>query len=216
MDREVIILVGSPKKEKSTSYALSKHLSDELNHLNVESNILYASDVVDIPESFLETCDCLVIACPLYCDNLPADIIEFMDKLYQHKEKISQIEIMLMINSGFPEASHNALAIKTAENFASKMNFNWLGALFLGEGGIISGQNLNDISVTKKIRKAINLLAYDLKCGQEISQSAVNLAKEKMLPYPIYIWSAEKQWKKKAKRLGTTKQLKNAPYTNEL
>ena len=212
MDREIIILVGSPKKNRSTSYALSKYLSDELNHLDVESSILYVSEVQDVPESFLQSCDCLVIACPLYCDNLPADIIEFMNKLYQHREKLSQIELMLMINAGFPESSHNAVAIKTAENFAKKMKFNWLGALFLGEGGVIAGQNLNNVKTTKKIRKAINILANDLKSGCNISQSAVKLAKEKMVPYPIYIWTGERQWKKKARQLGTIKLLKNSPY----
>lgn len=212
MDREIIMLVGSPKKERSTSYALSKHLSDELSQLDMDSNIVFVSETQDIPESFFDSCHCLIIACPLYCDNLPADIIEFMNKLYQHREQLSQIELMLMVNAGFPESSHNAVAIKTAENFARKMNFNWLGALFFGEGGIIAGQNLNDVKVTHKIRKALHLLANDLKNGCKVSQSAVNLAKEKMLPYPIYIWAAERQWKKKARQLGTIKCLKNTPY----
>lgn len=211
MDRKVMILVGSPKEKCSTSHALSKYLSDELNHLDIESNIFFLSQSKNVIDS-IESYKYLIIACPLYCDNLPSGVLELMSQLYQRKEIISNINLMLIINAGFPESNHNNVAIKTAKNFAEKMKFNWLGSLSIGEGGIISGQNLNEIKLTKKIRKALKIVASDIKNGNTISQSAMKLAKEKMAPYPIYYWVVKQYFKKRSKQLGSKSMLKNTPY----
>ena len=78
--RKALLLVGSPKRRRSTSAALGGYLMRGLEEAGVSTSTLFVGDVVapggaSRLEAALDGTDLLVLAFPLYVDALPAPLV---------------------------------------------------------------------------------------------------------------------------------------------
>jgi hypothetical protein len=117
------------------------------------------------------------------------------------------------VNSGFPEASQAALALRMCAVFAREAGLVWAGGLALGAGEAIHGQPLEKAGgVAVRARKALESAAAALRKNQPIPERAVALMATPVVPAFLYRWLGALGWRHRARALGTTTPLDAKPF----
>lgn len=222
MTKKAVLIVGSPKKENSTSNSLGSYLLKKLIEKGFETEKHFVSDTNLNNEDFdnimknMNQTDILIISFPLYVDCMPSHLINFLEKTAGYrKNNISEKKTAMLgiCNCGFPEASQNQTALDILKLFAQENSFIWLGGLALGQGGSISGKSLDLLGgMVRNIVKSINITAEALANNQNIPEEAVSFMAKSIVPRKLYCLLGHLEWKKMAKHYGTHKNLKNQPY----
>jgi multimeric flavodoxin WrbA len=219
--RRAVLLVGSPRTNKSTSASLGSYLMAQLaaRGIAVETIQIYtsfnAADRTRAALEVLDSADLAVLAFPLYVDSLPAPVVAALEKIALHRAKRSTHQRFAVIaNSGFPEASHNATALAICAEFARQSGFVWAGGLALGGGeGLVHGRPLDELDGRAiPIKRSLALAAAALADGQCIPQAARDLLARPAVPKWLYRLLGGYGWKQQAKRYGMNKNLNRRPY----
>jgi hypothetical protein len=122
-----------------------------------------------------------------------------------------------VVNSGFPEAHQNALALAICGRFAHRAGLIWAGGLALGGGEAMSG-GAPLVGPGRKGRppagrtlEALELTANALGSGQPIPARAQQLLSMSPIPglpagwwQALYRWMGEYGWKQQARTFGLT------------
>jgi len=220
-EQKVLLLVGSPKKKQSASYALGTYLLKQLQRdslltetLHIYSFVYKKNTLEQLYQSF-ENSDIIILSIPLYVDSIPSPVIQMMEyvakKRAENREKIQQF--MVIINCGFPEALHNYTAIEICKCFSDECEFNWLGGFPLGGGPIINGRTLTDVGrLGKNARKSLDIIATAINSAKTIPLEAKEIMNKSVIPARIYRFMGNIGWKRQAKEFGVKKKIKNRPY----
>ncbi|MEW6242462.1 MAG: NAD(P)H-dependent oxidoreductase, partial [Chloroflexota bacterium] len=216
--------VGSPRTKKSTSASLGNYLFEQLTARGVETETIQIYTSLNSPEraramyEAVNKADLVVLAFPLYVDNLPAPVIAMLEKIAViRKENHSPVRFAAISNCGFPEASHNAPTLAICAEFARQSGLTWMGGLALGAGqGIVHGAPLHELDGRAiPIKKSLELAAEALANGQPIPQSARDLLATPIIPHWMYTFMGRYGWRQQAKGYGAQKMLKRQPYLQE-
>lgn len=222
--RRALLLVGSPRTDKSTSNSLGGYLFERLSAQSIQTETIYPHTILRSPARMqalfdaVDAADLVTLAFPLYIDSLPAPVIEVLERIAAHRKgRETRLQLFTAIaNSGFPEAHHNTTALAICETFARQAGFEWAGSLALGGGEMISGLPLSQCGgKTIRIRKSLELAAAALLQGQAIPQAARELMGKAVIPHWAYRMIGGFGWKKRAKGYGAEKLLKKQPYLVE-
>jgi len=208
----VVLLVGSPKGLKAgSSVRLGRAITDPLEKagwqcdaFHLHAAVRTESAVSELTAS-IETASVVVLSTPLYVDSLPAPVIHALHGIATHRtgsggENIPRF--LSIVNCGFVEPWQNEGAQRMLELFCSQARFEWAGSLSLGAAG----------AMTKKVRKAFDLVVEALREGILIPDSVYELTKDRVIPQFLYILGGNHMWKKQAKANGVRDQLKAQPY----
>jgi hypothetical protein len=113
--RRALLLVGSPRLEKSTSSSLGSYLFEQLRQHGVESETIFIYKAINTRERMdalrqaIDRADLVVLAFPLYVDTLPAPVISALEDVVAHgTSKTKPTRFAAIVNCGFPNASQNA------------------------------------------------------------------------------------------------------------
>ena len=219
--RRALLLVGSPRLEKSTSSSLGSYLFEQLKQHGVESETIFIYKAINTRERMeslrqaIDTADLVVLAFPLYVDTLPAPVISVLEDVVTHgTAKTKPTRFAAIVNCGFPEASQNASAIAVCAEFAREADFEWMGGLSLGAGeGMVHARPLAELGGQgAPLRKALEIAAKELVLGQPISDNAQELLAKPLMPEWMYRLGGTIGWKMRSRKFGTHKQLKARPY----
>ena len=219
--RRALLLVGSPRLEKSTSSSLGSYLFEQLKQHSVETETVYIYKAINTPERMkalrqaIDMADLVVLAFPLYVDTLPAPVISVLEDILKHgTTKTEPTRFAAIVNCGFPEASQNASAIAVCAEFAREAGFEWMGGLSLGAGeGMVRALPLDKLGGQgAPLRRALEIAARELVLGQPISDNAQELLAKPLMPQWMYRLGGTIGWKMRARKFGTQKQLKARPY----
>jgi hypothetical protein len=150
----------------------------------------------------IEASDVIVLAVPLYVDSAPAEVIRMMEMIRDRGIRdAGKKKFVVFVNSGFPQSSHNDIAILIYQRFAEEVGFQWYGGLPVGGGEVIGGRPLAKVGwPTKYLMEALKETAECLVSGSDFPKEAVDLAAKKTLPYSIYTWIANFEWKRRARK----------------
>ena len=139
--RRALLLVGSPRIQKSSSSSLGSYLFEQLGQRGVETETIYLYQAINSTERMeallqsVDGADLVVLAFPLYVDTLPAPVISVLDSIVTHvKGNSKPTRFAAIVNCGFPEAHQNDNAIAVCAEFARTAGFEWMGGLSFGEG----------------------------------------------------------------------------------
>lgn len=219
---EVVLLVGSAKRPRSTSESLGTYLVERLRErgLACEMILIYRSLRSDEGRRALlaaiERADILLLAFPLYVDSLPSLVIRTLELLAECRQtsaKTRKQRLLAIVNCGFPEAHHNDTALAICRRFGKEAGFEWSGGLALGGGEAIDGQLLPGVKVmARNVIKSLDLTADALAAGEPIPQEAVRLMAKPFLPSWMYTWLGERRWRQRAKKHGVRDELDTRPY----
>ena len=84
-NKKALLLIGSPKGEKSTSASLGNYLTSKLEEFGMISEIGFIHRLVNREEKIqslfemIDTADLIILSFPLYVDSLPAPVIKAME-----------------------------------------------------------------------------------------------------------------------------------------
>lgn len=222
--KNVLLLVGSPKKAKSSSDSLGSYLLNKLCEKGYSTNkihILSSQKNSDTTQKLLESVDSsdIIILCfPLYVDSLPSSVIKTFELIAAHREKNTtdkKQSIIAIVNSGFPETLHGKLSLDICKCFANTVGFQWMGGLVFGGGGVIAGQPLEKLGgMVRNVVKSLDITAEAICTDTPIPHEAVNLMENHVIPLWFYVFMATRGWKKHAKKFGSKKQLYARPYSS--
>ncbi len=219
--QRAVLLVGSPRTQKSTSASLGGYLMDQLSARGIEAETVQVYTSFNSAERTrltlekLDAADLVVLAFPLYVDSLPAPVIAALEKIaaYRASVKVTQ-GFAAIVNCGFPEVQHNDTALTICAHFARQAGMTWLGSLALGGGeGIVHGMPLNEMDGRAiPLKKALDFAAESLADGRPIPGSARDLMAGPVIPHWLYRFVGIFGWKRWAREYGAEKSLKAQPY----
>ncbi|MEI7826113.1 MAG: NAD(P)H-dependent oxidoreductase, partial [Chlorobiaceae bacterium] len=219
--RRALLLVGSPRMQKSSSSSLGSYLFEQMNLRGVETETIYLYKSITTVERMkalrdaVDSADLVVLAFPLYVDTLPAPVISVLEGIVTHcKGKGRQKRFSAIVNCGFPEAYQNDNAIAVCAEFARSAGFEWMGGLSLGAGeGMVHAEPLDKLGRQgAPLRKALEVAAVELAAGEPVSDKAKELLTRPLMPVWMYKLGGTVGWKIKSRKYGTQKLLKERPY----
>ncbi len=223
--KRALLLVGSPRNQKSNSNSLGTYLFDRLNARGIRTEIIYcykllrSSDRMEELIDAVNSADLVVLAFPLYVDSLPAPLIGVLEHIASARKgrETGNQFFASIANCGFPEAAHTKIALRICESFAQQAGFEWAGSLSLGGGEVIGGIPLvQGGGRTFRIRKSLNLAAKALAMGKAIPKQAQDIMEKPFIPHWVYRLMGGMGWKKKAKDYGVLESLNNQPYQRKI
>ncbi|WP_298402278.1 NAD(P)H-dependent oxidoreductase [uncultured Chloroflexus sp.] len=219
--RNALLLVGSPRMRKSTSYSLGEYLMQHLAARGIATETVLLYPTLNNPLKLqallaqLDATDLIVLVFPLYIDTLPAPVIRWLELLAVHRRnhQVASNRLVAIGNCGFPEAHHldNALAI--CAEFAHTAGFTWQGGLALGGGEMVHGEPLATMDGrVMAIRLALTMAAEALAQGQPIPLLAQRRMRQRAIPVWLYRLMGSIGWRTQARRWGMQRQLYRRPY----
>lgn len=203
--RRALLLVGSSKpRGSSTSEVLGFELMERLALRGIEGTTRHvhkhaheAHGITELLAELRET-DLLVIATPLYVDALPYLLTQVLEAVAADRRALARphpLGMALIVNCGFPEARHGAVARTIGALFARDARAVWAGALQLGEGGAIAGRPLEDLGTkARHLAWAFDETARALAEGDPIPESAIRRFQQPLVPERIYTAAADLGW----------------------
>jgi len=220
--RNALLLVGSPKTARSTSASLGAYLVNLLGAEGFGTRTIIVTQALRSPEGREELlagvngADLVVLAFPLYIDSLPSGVIRMMELIADNREgkKVrTGRRFAAIVNSGFPEARHNDIALAICRRFASETGFEWAGGLALGAGEAIGGETLEEAGGRARFaRKALALAANALAEDREMPEEAINLMARPFVPSRIYTLIGSMGWKRRARENKALEKIHARPY----
>ncbi len=218
----VLLLIGSAREPHSTSESLGKYLVEQLRARGMLSEIVFldhSTATAEQQEVLMALCnwaDIVVLTFPLYLDAPPYLVVKTLELIAAHRRNRLQFKhqrLLCLVHCGFPEAAQNDTAIAICRRFARQAEFDWMGGLALGGGELIDGQPLPQLG--RKVRHlthALDLTADALANEQPIPQQAFALFARLLISVGDFLRSGEREWKRRAKKLGTEDTLNDRPF----
>jgi multimeric flavodoxin WrbA len=220
--KKALLMVGSPRNEKSTSGSLGEYFLSHLSSYGIEAETLYIHKFIDTARKqdelvqSVNSSDLVILSFPLYVDTLPAPVMKSLEIIYDERKnrKIEREQLFLSIaNCGFPEPGHNVNALAVCELFAQKAGFRWAGGLSLGGGGMIHGVPLQQMDGrAASVRKALELAARAAELGSPVPEEAQRLMTRPAIPHWLYRLFGRINWKSQARKHGAHRVLGRRTY----
>lgn len=220
--RNALLLVGSPRARGSTSYSLLSYLKGQLceRGFSVDVMMVHSSlrsqDKVTKMMDAMNNVEVIVLAAPLYIDCLPAPVIRTMELFAKYRKQHDtsiRSSFAAIINSGFPEAHHNNLALEICQEFANEVNMEWIGGMPFGGGQSIDGESLEKAGMrARHVRPALDLLAAALSDKVPVPIEAIERIRKPVIAKSLYVRFGKMRWHKIAKRNEVRDKLENRPY----
>jgi len=211
--RTALLLVGSPKTGASSSGSLGAYLLEELETRGLQTQTFHVTKALrtdqttDELRAAVASAGIVVVSFPLYIDSLPAPLMCALELMAAWRPGTAPVDhrpaLVVICQSGFPEAQHNEVALEICRNFARAAEFEWAGGLVLGAGGMISGQPLRRLKGRMRSAvRALDLTADELAAGRAVPDEAVRLMAKPAFPAFAYRFMANYGWRHESRRNG--------------
>jgi hypothetical protein len=219
---KAVLLVGSPRGEKSASRALGKRLLSGIAERGaaVEIHSIYGAWASEAKMAALldavDAAGLVVFAFPLYVDHLPALVVRLCERIAARRRwrtPAARPRLAAVVQCGFPETSQNQPAIDIMRRFAELAGFEWAGGLAMGMGGAVEGRLADKPSgMLRHVIKGLDLAAAALAEGNPIPAQAVEAFGKSLMPTRFYFAVANLNWKRTARKSGRGIDLYARPY----
>lgn len=222
--RKVLLLVASPRGAASTSNSLGEHMLSllEARGMAIKKLLLYPTLDDEKKKTELlaavDACALLLVAFPLYVDQLPAPLIDLLRQVHERRQGMtgeSRQSLVAIVQCGFPETVHCRPAGEILRLFARQAGFRFLGCLAFGMGGAVGNRPLAKAGgVVRHQARAMEQAAAFLSEEKEIPAEVIALMGRAMMPRWFYNLAAGWGWKREAKKRGTSRRLRDRPYAS--
>lgn len=195
---------GSFRGKNSNSNYFLDVLEAQLNEKCERVHLNQVKGIDEVDEK-LKIADALVIGMPLYGDGAPAQVVEFMEKMYQdYKEKYQNLPVYVVSNLGFYESNQIRIQLKIVKNWCNKMGMAYDGGLAIGAGEMLGGMDNVPINQgpNKKLGEGMGKLAETIIKRECIADIYVEPA---YFPRAFYMMAANMSWGRNVQKYGLTK-----------
>ena len=225
-NKSALLLVGSPKCEKSTSNAIGTYLMEQLSERGIAWDRAYSyrlTRTADGRETLVNNAnkaDILVVASPLYIDSIPSFTIKAMELINEHRrsaESSKDQKLFVIVNNGFPEPAHNQTALEIYQHFARESGIGWAGGARVGWGSAIDGRSLDSVGgMARNLKKGLKLAAEALAADTQVSKEAENLMSKPFMPLLLAKLMTSVAggvaWNSQARKNGVKSRMYDRPY----
>jgi multimeric flavodoxin WrbA len=216
-----LLLIGSPRGDRSTSASLGRYLLDLLGQQGWEVKERHLQKVTRSPEwelglsNEVSSSDLVVFSFPTYVDSIPAGMVKVMSVLAQQRSgSKAKAPLVAIANCGFHEAEQNSTALEMCRLFARDAGFVWKGGLALGSGPAIGGRPLAQTGrLGRNARRSLEMAAKALVDGKVVPEEAVEIMARPGIPGWLYLLFANRGWRSQARKNGVLGSLYDRPYT---
>jgi hypothetical protein len=224
MIARALLLVGSPRGKRSTSFALGSYLADRLSEKGVKVDTVILVNAVRSEEgrqkllSAADDADLVVLAFPLYIDSLPASATRALELVHEHRKAVTKPQsFAVIVNNGFPDPSHNLMAADICRKFAADSGMGWAGSIRVSMGGAIDGRPLREAGgMVKGLARGLEMASASLAEGKLIPQEAEALASKPFMPLFLarlmMTAMGGRMWDSMAKANGALGRMWDRPY----
>jgi hypothetical protein len=223
--KNLLLLVGSPRGENSTSASLGNYLVEKLENVGMKSEKGFMHRLVNRPKkiqelfSMVDNSDLIILAFPLYVDSLPAPVIKAMELIKNERDRIKSSEsqdFIAISNCGFPESKQIRIALEICKIFANEVGFMWKGGIAFGAGEVVHGIPLKERGgMVRNVMKGLDLASEALIENKAVPQEALDLISKKLMPIGLYKTMGNLGWRLRARKYKAQKRLKDKPYASE-
>jgi len=218
---QALLLVGSPRRERSTSALLGDRMLAGLTARGFAGSTRQLLPAWDSAERMTEVlavavaADLLILSCPLYVDHLPAPVIRFLECYAGQRSAGSGPQrLVALVHCGFPEASQNLPAIDTLRLFCARRGIGFAGALAMGMGGALDGRRPSrGGGLPRQHLQTLDQAAEALAAGERIPAECERRVGRPLMAKWLYLLGGNWGWRRRARRLGTRARLYDRPYT---
>ena len=168
-------------------------------------------DMDELVEKFISS-DIVVMATPLYVDNVSSTMKLFMDRLIpivepffekdefgetRHKKRYEKYpKIVVISNCGFPEQTHFQVLKLLFRRVARNMHSEVIGEIYRGEGEILQFEAPIIKPFIKKYLKYVKIAGKEIVKDMGISEETQKKLEKPIIPYKFYFNGANKSWDK--------------------
>lgn len=198
-----VLLNGSMRSVNGNSAKIARLLRKLMTK---ESEILdlkpYLNDLPALVQE-LETAETIILCLPLYVDGLPSQVIRLMETFEKDYTGGSK-KIYVSANMGLYESSQLANLFSAAKQWCSVMGFAYCGGLGVSAGELLGV--LMDIlpawlGPSSKAYQGMKKLVSAVEQGETVTDI---YAEPFMFPRSLYIWIANTNWNRTARKNGIT------------
>ncbi|HXY86845.1 MAG TPA: hypothetical protein VEG44_00230 [Candidatus Acidoferrales bacterium] len=228
-NKRALLIVGSPRCEKSNSEAIGAYLMERLGEKGVAWDKVYTYRLTRTAEgqekllNAVNQADILVLASPLYIDSIPSFTVKAMELISERRSSIvspKEQTLFVILNCGFPEPSHNQTALAIYRRFALESGIEWAGGARVGWGGAINGRSLDSVGgMVKNLMRGLQLAAGALAGDIPIPNEAEELSsKPFMHPFLAKIMTSVMGgvgWNSQARKNGVRNRMYDRPYESD-
>jgi multimeric flavodoxin WrbA len=216
-----LLLIGSPKRENSTSAALGGYVLEKLKAAGFSTKTMHVGhelrdDDGQLLVGTVDAADLVILAVPLYVDAAPAPVTRMMERIARHRRQAQpekRPRLAAIVNCGFPEARQNETALAIYRRFAEEAGLAWAGGLGIGMGGAIGGRAVEKLGgMGRHLRQALDLAADALAEGEDVPEEAIALAAKPFMPRWVYVAMAHLGWRRQAAANDAGRKLKDQPH----
>lgn len=217
-----MLLVGSAKpRGASTSELLGTSLMERLALRGVEGDVRLVARETHSPDTLaqfvrdLRTHQLLIIASPVYIDALPALVTRTLEAIVADRATLDNpppLTIAMVLNCGFPESRHTSVARTIGALFARTAKARWAGALQLGGGALIHGEQMDSISrLAAHLAPLLDDAASFLAEGRAIPPETREEFREQLISSSLYVAAGDVAWLWTARHQGALTKLWERP-----
>src|ERR1039457_4897633 len=186
--RTALMLCGSPKGTRGSSWELGSYLLRQLETSGVKT-VRRTITPADTLIRDVQDADLLILSFPLYADGIPA---RFKAELMEiAAARPGRKFCMALVQCGFLASHHNDTAIEMCRLFARDAGFEWLGGLGRGAGGMLDGKPLEQApGILEDTRKALDRSAVCLAKGKPVTEEIRQVFYRQLMPRWFYAFMA--------------------------
>lgn len=122
----------SPRGQKGVSGELAKLIKEKLPYAEM---VTMSGTTDEFSIKKLLKRDVIVMVCPLYVDGLPAQTVEWLERVRDYAYG-RRLVVYCVINCGFFEGEQTRTAMEIVRCFCNECDFSYGGGLGIGSGGM--------------------------------------------------------------------------------
>ena len=219
------LLVGSPRRSRSTSASLGGYILKRLADHGVTPSTCFLEGLPSTAAGDAEllatvrAADLLIISFPLYVDAPPAAVIRAMaviaESRYRDQAMDQEPGFVAIVNCGFPEAHQADVALAISQRFAAACRFRWLGGMAVGLGAMLDGRPLGKGGARlffKHVEHGLELAAGALARGEAVPELARELLARPVISPAGFVPMGNLHWWVKAAAREVQGRLREQPY----
>jgi multimeric flavodoxin WrbA len=167
-------------------------------------------DMDDLLPRFLAS-DIVVFACPVYFDNVPAIMKNFIDRLspvllphfeedekgeYRHAKRYEKFpEIVVISNAGLPGQTNFEVESLFFRRLARTFHTELIAEIYRGEGEIFRGKdNIMLKPLLGKYKKLLRCAGKEIVENQALSEKTIKELEKPIVPPSLYIMFGNEEW----------------------
>jgi hypothetical protein len=208
-----ILVIEGSRRAKSNTGAIVRHLLAQLEGLGAVVDQWRvprwgaAADELDGLLEKLRASACVVLAAPVYLDELPAVTQRALEGLFARRSELGDAapRFFGITHSGFPEPAQRRAGLRTMELFAGAMGWPWQGGAGFGGTSPIDGRPLDEAGMfSKQLRSCLPLLAADIAACRPFASQSLALCDRSPFPIPlrVMVWTVNARTRKTARDEG--------------